>query len=131
MSLLRAPPPLPVVVSLRGLCVQVLNFDTTLVLHAWRALVRELGKCKAALGQEEEEAANDVLQVPGLAQDLCTATVVTYGKCLELATSGSQEFQRLLKSCKHLLSLLMVLLRVCWGRGGGGEGRGGGGEGAT
>ena len=108
---LRSTLPLPVVVSLQGMCVQVLNFDTTLVLHAWRTLVKEVGRCRAALG--EEEAVNDVLGLSGLVQDLCTATAATYGKCLELASSeGGQQFQRHLKSCKHLLSLLLVLLRV-------------------
>lgn len=102
---------LAVAVSLQGLCEQVLHFDTTLLLHAWKALVREVGRCRAALA--EEEAVNDQLGLARLVQDLCTATAVTFDKCLELASSrAEQEFPRHLKACKHLLSLLIVLLRV-------------------
>lgn len=98
--------------ALQGLCVQVLNFDTTLVLHAWKTLVKEVERCRAGLG--EEGAGNDELGLSVLVQDLCAATTVTFRKCLELGCSGGggQEFQRHLKACKHLLSLLLVLLRV-------------------
>ena len=115
--------------SLQGLCVQVLNFDTTLVLHAWKTLVKEVGRCRAGLG--EEEAGNAELGLSVLVQDLCAATTVTFRKCLELGCSGGggQEFQRHLKACKHLLSLLLVLLRVSSREGGGGRGREGGGRG--
>ena len=108
---------LAVAVSLQGLCVKVLSLDTTLLLHSWKALVREVARCRAAL--VEEEAVCDQLGLAGLVQDLCTATALTFDKCLELASSGAgQEFHRHLKACKHLLSLLLVLLRVSGREGG-------------